>query len=92
MAQCEHFLGSDFHQVNKFSDSGDFLFALRQTSLYSGQMIPILVYRLEPSLGRLQQVTSVMDTVMHQGPFPTHIIWGVLNLLIEVISYNPGCE
>lgn len=55
MAQCEHFLGYDYQQVNKLSDSGDFLFALRQTGLYSGQMTPILINWLEPCLGRLQK-------------------------------------
>ena len=92
MAQCQNFLGDDYQQVNKFSDSGDFLRALRQTDLYSEQMNPFLILRLESCLGRLQQFTSVMDSVMRQDPFPTRIVWNILNLYIEVISYDPGSK
>ena len=91
MEQCERFLGHDYQQVNRFSNCGDFVCSLRQNQdLYSGQMTPILVNRLEPCLGRLQEFTSVMDAVMWRVTFRGKTVWDILDILIEVISYNPG--
>ncbi len=86
LKECQDQIGlHDYRDVGRFSDLDEFLSSIRQrTEIYSEKSIPILLNRLEPCLGRLQGFISVMAVILRGPVIQTAIVWGVMNLLIEV--------
>ncbi|KAM0801935.1 hypothetical protein BDR22DRAFT_146042 [Usnea florida] len=86
LKECQDQIGPyDYQNVDRFSDLDEFLGSVRQrTDIYRDQTIPVLLNKLEPCLGRLQGFISVMAIVLRGPAIRTGIIWGVLNLLIEL--------
>lgn len=82
-------LGCDYQNIHSIKDLKDLVDSISQrTNLISSLSTSVLVLRLEPYLRRMQGFISVMAAVLREPPIQTGIIWDVLDISIEIISYD----
>lgn len=82
-------LGCDYQNIHSIKDLKDLVDSISQrTNLISSLSTSVLVLQLEPYLRRMQGFISVMVAVLREPPIQTGIIWDVLDISIEIISYD----
>ena len=85
MTACKGHLGQDYQRLSESSNYDSLVESLhkkRQES--SGQTMPTLLERIEQSLGYVKAFTLTISVTIPGPVVRTALIWGALNLLVEV--------
>lgn len=86
LEECEQFLGPpDFKNLKTVADPSELISSLQVSAKkYSDGQLMSFLTQIEPCLDRFREFTTVMAVVIRGPAIQTAIIWGVVNLLIEV--------
>lgn len=86
LAECEKTLGPrDFQSLTLITTPADLLTSLKDNAeKYGDRHLMSFLIQIEPCLNRLREFTTMMAIVIRGPTLYTAIIWGMVNLMIQV--------